>query len=139
MCSWRKVQADECRPSKKRQTYVEGECTCELVVMNVPYHEVKTDENIRAREAFEELQQRMCITPYAELNLGEDSILEHTKAGYRVSDKVITYLQLGEAYMMCPGIYNHIIILLKRIRNYWDHILILTDTTIGTGTLGSMF
>lgn len=102
-----KVQADECRPSKKRQTYVEGDCTCELVVMNVPYHEVKTDENIRAREAFEELQQRMCITPYAELNLGEDSILEHTKAGYRVQDKVIRYLQLGEAYMMCLGIYNH--------------------------------
>ena len=103
------VDAGECGESKKKTTIVTGPCRCTLVVMNVPYHEVKTDDEITARRLQEEQDRMIDLTPYREFTGGRnsDSITEHTQEGYTVPDKVLTYLQVGDAYMMCPGIYDH--------------------------------
>ena len=104
-----KVDAGEYGESKKKTTIVTGPCRCTLVVMNVPYHEVKTNDEIAARQAIEERRRLINLVPYREFAGGKhsDSITEHTQDGYTVPDKVLTYLQVGDAYMMCPGIYDH--------------------------------
>lgn len=55
------------------------------------------------------MERLIDITPYKELCGGDnaDSIHNHTQPGYIVPQKVITYLQVGEAFLMCPGIYDH--------------------------------
>jgi hypothetical protein len=47
------------------------------------------------------------ITPYKELDDGDESIYEHTKDGYAVPNKVIAYLQTTMPFVMSPGIYDH--------------------------------
>lgn len=93
--------------SKTPTISVTGECVCNLVVMNVPYHEVKTDEEINARKMAAERARRFCLTPYNELKMGEESIYDHIDKSISVPDKVILYLQTKELYFFCPGIYNH--------------------------------
>lgn len=103
------VESGEYGKSKTVTTVVEGKCRCTLVVMNVPYHDVKTEDAIKAQNAIAERKCRVCLTPYKEFtgNKNYDSIRKHTQSGYTVPNKVIKYLQVGDAYMMCPGIYEH--------------------------------
>lgn len=95
------------RTSRKPKKAAMGECTCRLVVLKASCRDVKTDYNVAAKEMVEEWKQRVCITPYKEIDSGDESILDHVKPGYAVPEKVITYLKMGEAYYMCPGIYEH--------------------------------
>lgn len=87
--------------------FVEGECTCDIVVMNVPSHEVKSEEELLHRKLIEEYIQKINLTPYKELKQGQDSIFNNIREGYTIPDKVLLYLQSGEAYRMSPGIYSH--------------------------------
>ena len=80
---------------------------CSVVVMNVPYHEVLVEENIRAREFREELERKVCLTPFKELKLGGESIHDWVVEGYKVPTKVIAYLKTTEPYLMSPGVYEH--------------------------------
>lgn len=48
-------------------TEITGACMCDIVVMNVPYHEVKTDDEISRREMLKELESHS----------GEDSIYDN--------------------------------------------------------------
>ncbi len=103
----KKVESGEYSMSKQRTMKVEGPCTASLVVMDVPYHDVKTDEEIFARKFKEERAQMICITPYKEIKCGEESIYDYVQEGYTVPDQVIAYLRTTKPYYMCPGIYEH--------------------------------
>ena len=87
----------------------------EIVVMNVPYHEVKTDEEIAARAFFEEHRKKICVSPFKEIRCGEESIYDYVRDGYNVPAKVIAYLQTTKPYLMSPGIYEHPFIKGKRL------------------------
>ena len=100
-------QASAYRKSKKAVTKAEGPCITEFAVLDVPYHEVKTEAEIMAREAMAEWDNKICLTPYEELNLGEESIYDHVQDGYTVPPRVITYLQTTEPFFMSPGLYDH--------------------------------
>lgn len=102
-----KIKNSGNKPSKRVVNEVKGKCICDLVVLNVKYHEVKTDEEIRIRRFMEELQKMVCITPYKEICCGDESIYRNVEDGYLVPDKVIAYLRIGKPYMMSPGIYVH--------------------------------
>lgn len=90
---------------------IKGPEECEVVVMHVPYHEVKTEEEIRSRAAMEEfledLNSKVCITPFKELDSGEKSIHDFVEEGYSVPDKVIAYLRTTKPHMMSLGLYEH--------------------------------
>lgn len=60
-----------------------------------------------SREEREIIDKMICLTPYKELNIGEESIFDHVKGGYKVPDKVIAYLRTRKPFLMSPGIYNH--------------------------------
>lgn len=100
-------QASAYGKSKKTVMKAEGPCDAEFVVLDVPYHEVKTEEEIMAREAMSMWENKICLTPYKELDLGEESIYDHVQDGYTVPLRVITYLQTTEPFFMSPGIYDH--------------------------------
>ena len=100
-------KAAEFVPSKKLKKSAKGPCVTDIVVMDVPYHEVKTDDEIRARAMYEEQQKRVCLTPYKELRFGEKSIHDYVKKNYSVPDRVIAYLRTTQPYIMSPGIYEH--------------------------------
>lgn len=93
--------------SKNLMQTVSGECVCELIVLDCKPSDVKTKENIAAHKTFEERQHRFCITPYKELNLGEESIYDYIDFSFSVPDRAIMYLQTKELYFLCPGIYSH--------------------------------
>ena len=93
--------------SKKPVLSVTGECQCNLVVLDCDPTSVKTEENITAEQAIQEMQSRVCITPYKELHLGEESIFDYIDHSFSVPDKVILYLQTKDVYFLCPGIYPH--------------------------------
>lgn len=103
------VDAGLCGVSRHRTSKVSGECSCSVYVMDVPCNEVETDRNIAARQIQEEQAEMIDLTPYREFGEGgeADSITAHTREGYTVPEKVLVYLQVGEAYMMCPGMYEH--------------------------------
>lgn len=101
------VKAGKTKCSDKLKEYVEGECNCTIVVKNVPLHEVKTDDEIRARRFSAEHQERINLTPYKQLKIGTEDINDHIEDGFQVPAKVLTYLQVGEPYIMSPGIYDH--------------------------------
>lgn len=61
--------------------------------MNVEYHEVKTDAEIDARAFAEELSKMVCVSPFKEIDCGDESIYDYVKEGYVVPDKVIAYLK----------------------------------------------
>ncbi len=102
-----KLKAEGLKQSKNPDKEVKGECCCTLVVMHVPYHEVKTEDEIALRKFEEEIQQRYCLTPYAELHMGEKSIYNYIDSSFSVPDKVIAYLQIKELYLFAPGVYKH--------------------------------
>ena len=102
-----KVKTGEYRMSDERIMRVKGPCTTELVVLDVPYHEVKTDNEIRSRKAIERMRQMICLTPYKELRHGKQSIHDYVGEGYEVPDRVIAYLRTTKPYMMSPGVYEH--------------------------------
>ncbi len=100
-------KAKEWERSGKTLKVAKGPGHYEIVVMDVPYHEVKTDQEITERKIREEQKKMVCLSPFLELNLGDESILDYVQEGYVVPDKVIAYLQTTKPYMMCPGIYEH--------------------------------
>lgn len=91
----------------KIDSVVNGPCIATFVVTDVTYHEVKTKEEIEAREAMEIQSKMVCLSPFKEIGCGNLSIYDFVKEGYTVPDKVIAYLMTTEPYMMCPGIYEH--------------------------------
>ena len=103
----KKVETGEYGTSEKITDLVIGSCIADIVVTDVPYHEVKSDEEIVARKAIEEMRKMTCLSPFKELHFGDKSIHDYVQEGYTVPDKVIAYLRITEPYMMCPGIYEH--------------------------------
>ena len=101
------VESGKCRASKKLTKCVKGPCNADLVVIDVPYHDVKTDEAIAARRLMKEMSEKICLSPYKELLSGDESIYDHVQEGYTVPDKVITYLRTTKPYLMSPGVYEH--------------------------------
>ena len=102
-----RVESGEYGMSEQRVMKVEGPCTADLIVLDVPYHEVKTDEAINARKFIEEMSKMICLSPFKEIEGGDESIYDYVKEGYTVPDQVIAYLRTTEPYYMCPGIYEH--------------------------------
>ena len=47
------------------------------------------------------------ITPYKEINGGEESIYDHIDEDFAVPQKVIAYLQTNQPYLACMGVYHH--------------------------------
>ena len=56
-----KVESGEYGMSDKRVMSVEGPCIADFAVLDVPYHEVKTDEEINARKMIEEMKKMVCL------------------------------------------------------------------------------
>lgn len=102
-----RVKSGEYGMSKKRVMTVNGPCNAEIVVLDVPYHEIKTEDEIRARRMIEVRRQKICLTPFKELQIGRESIYDYVQEGYAVPDKVIAYLRTTQPYWMSPGIYGH--------------------------------
>ena len=103
-----KVASGEWGTSKEPVLAIDGpDPHCDAVVMHVPYHEVRLEENIRAREFVEERRRKACLTPFKELRLGSESIYDWVEEGYTVPTKVIAYLKITEPDIMSPGIYEH--------------------------------
>lgn len=104
-------EAKQWKQSGETLKEIKGPGEWDIVVMHVPYHEVKTEEEIKNRAAMEkflgELNSKVCISPFKELGAGEKSIHDFVKDGYSVPDKVIAYLQTTNSYTMCLGIYEH--------------------------------
>ena len=132
-------EAKQWQQSGETLKVIKGPGEWDIVVMNVPYHEVKTEEEIRSRAAMDEflvdLNSKVCISPFKELNAGEKSIHDFVVEGYSVPAKVIEYLQTTNSHTMCLGLYEHP---LNREQLCADHIHILTDLITGTGILGNM-
>lgn len=102
-----KVESGEYGMSEKRVMSVEGPCIADFAVLDVPYHEVKTDEEINARKMIEEMRKMVCLSPYKELHCGDKSIHDYVQEKYTVPDQVIAYLRTTQPYLMSPGIYEH--------------------------------
>lgn len=103
-----KVADGEYGTSREPVTTLDGPRPyCNAVVMNVPYHEVRVEENIQAREFMEERRRKVCLTPFRELHLDSESIYDWVEEGYTVPDKVIAYLKTTMPDIMSPGIYEH--------------------------------
>ncbi len=103
-----KVASGEWGTSKEPVLAIDGpEPHCDAVVIHVPYHEVRVEENIRVREFVEERRRKACLTPFKELRLGSESIYDWVEEGYTVPTKVIAYLKITEPGIMSPGIYEH--------------------------------
>ena len=100
-------EAKQWEPSGKTLKEAKGPGDYCIVVMNVEYHEVKTDEEIQARAFFEEHCKMVCISPYKEILCGDESIYDYVQEGYTVPNKVIAYLKTTKPYLMSPGIYEH--------------------------------
>lgn len=104
-------EAKQWKQSGETLKEIKGPGEWDIVVMHVPYHEVKTEEEIRNRAAMDEfledLNSKVCISPFKELNAGEKSIHDFVVEGYSVPDKVIAYLQTTNSHMMSLGLYEH--------------------------------
>lgn len=100
-------QAKQWKQSGKTLKEFKGPGTCDIVVMHVPYHEVKTDEEIQSRAFLAEMEKMVCVSPFKEINCGGESIYDYVQEGYEVSDKVIAYLKTTYPYVMSLGIYKH--------------------------------
>lgn len=50
---------------------------------------------------------KICLSPFKEINCGSESIYDYVKDGHMVPDTVITYLKSTTPYLMCPGVYEH--------------------------------
>ncbi|MCM1541058.1 MAG: hypothetical protein NC121_07340 [Blautia sp.] len=104
-------EAKQWKQSGETLKEIKGPGEWDVVVMNVPYHEVKTPEEIRQRAAMDdfmaEMDGKVCISPFREIECGGESIYDHVKEGYSVPDKVIAYLQTKELLTMSLGLYEH--------------------------------
>jgi len=102
-----KVKSGEFGMSDERVLKIEGPCSATLVITDVPYHDIKTEEEIESRKLAAEIASRVCLTPYRELHSGEESIFDHIQEDYCVPNRVIAYLRTTQPYLMSPGIYKH--------------------------------
>ena len=100
-------KAKQWKQSGKTLKEAKGPGHYSIVVMNVEYHEVKTDQEISARAFIEEHCKMVCVSPFKEIRCGEESIYDYVQEGYTVPDKVITYLKTTKPYLMSLGIYEH--------------------------------
>ncbi len=102
-----KVQSGEYGISSKHTEDVKGPCSAEIVVTDVPYHDIKTDERVTAAAKRGKEEKKKCLSPFKELKCGDKSIYDHVKEGYAVPNKVITYLRTTNPFVVSPGIYTH--------------------------------
>lgn len=100
-------KAKKWKPSGMTLKEAKGPGHYSIVVTDVPYHEVKTDEEISVRAFMDEQRKMVCVSPFVEIHCGEESIFDYIQEGYTVPEKVIAYLQTTKPYMMCPGVYEH--------------------------------
>ena len=102
------VQAGEYGMSDKRVMSVSGPSTATLVIYDFPRNEaVKTPEAIESRQLNEEIQKKICVTPYKEIHCGDESIYDFVQADYTVPERVINYLRTTQPFLMGSGVYNH--------------------------------
>lgn len=95
------------KKSGKTLKEAKGQGLFDVIVTNVSYHEVKTEDEIAARAIIEERKKMFCLSPFIELGNGDKSILDYVQGDYEVPPKVISYLQTTKPYMICFGIYEH--------------------------------
>lgn len=102
-------QIRECRVCKRapEKQQAEGECRVRLAVPDVDREALNSKENRDWMEFVADIESKVCITPYKELNMGEESIYDYVESGYSVPDRVIRYLQTTEPLTMSLGIYPH--------------------------------
>lgn len=93
--------------SENPVTEITGACICDIVVMNVPHHDVKTDYEIQRHAMTAEQKRRYNLTPYKEIHCGSESIYDHVRENYSVPDKVLEYLCTDNCYLAGGGIYSH--------------------------------
>ena len=112
------VESEEHVISEHRVMKAEGPDTAVLAVLDVPYHEVKTEE-----------RSMICVSPFKEILLGSESIYDYVQEGYTVPDKVIAYLRTTKPYFVHLGIYGHPFKSEERLlgpytstdgKHYWD-------------------
>lgn len=84
----------------------EGPGNFEIEVVGID-GQVKTPNNVAVRKHLEEQKRMVCLTPFDELGLGEESIYDWVVPGYTVPDKVVDYLMTTECYEVCLGVYEH--------------------------------
>ena len=77
-------QAKQRKPSGKTLKEFRDPRTCVIVVMHVPYHAVKTEQEINSRTFFAEMEKKECISPFKEILCGEESIYNYVREGYEV-------------------------------------------------------
>ena len=90
----KKVEEREYGMSEKITEEVTGPSTADIIVTDIPPHEVKNDAEIAARKAIERMEKMICLSPFKELHLGDKSSYAFVEEGYSVSDKVIAYLRI---------------------------------------------
>ena len=84
-----------------------GPGTFVIQVSSLENHFVKTPNEVAWRRFAEKQKTMVCLTPFEELSLGDESIHDWVEAGYKVPSKVIAYLKTTEPFIMSPGIYDH--------------------------------
>ena len=47
---------------------------------------------------------KICLSPFKEINCGSEYIYDYVKDGYTVPDKVIAYLRNSAPSLVCPGV-----------------------------------
>ena len=87
--------------------YIKDGETAYIIVDNLESNIVHTTTDMPSCEQWQEIDNMICITPYKELSCGEESIYDHTRKGYQVPDKVITYLKTEHCLCVCMGVYDH--------------------------------
>lgn len=70
----KKIESGEYGKSDNPTMNIKGSCSANIVVKDVPYHEVKTDEEIARRKFLEEQKKMKCLSPFKELHFGDKSI-----------------------------------------------------------------
>ena len=100
-------EAKQWKPSGRTLKEFKGPGTCDIVVTHVPYHEVRTDQEISDRAFLAEMEKMVCVSPFKEILCGGESIYDYVQEGYQVPDRVIAYLKTTAPYIMGLGIYQH--------------------------------
>ena len=98
------------RYKTRKVDHIEGGETAQVTVENLNSGLVRTTNtpSLEEMEALnEEMERLICLTPYKEIQGGDESIYDHVREGYTVPDKVIAYLKMTKPYVMCLGIYEH--------------------------------
>ncbi len=55
----------------------------------------------------DKIEDKICITPYEELDMGDECIYDYVESGYSVPQQVLLYLRTTKPYLIRLGIYEH--------------------------------